>query len=311
MSPLKYFLDKPHYVCRPGQLFRRLAHTLRGVPPGQLESAALPWGLTIQYHSEEMIGSSIRRTGIFDLCVTEALWRLLEPGETALDIGANIGYMTSVMAARVGKDGQVLSFEPHPEIFRELSNNVHSWNNSPLTGRIEAYKIAMSDRVGAGWLATTPEFASNRGTATLLTGATAGEDTALLNVSILPLDEFPGLPPQIGVMKVDVEGHEAQVFQGAKKLLAAGRVRDIVFEEHSPYPTAVTGLLESAGYTLFVLDQAPSGPVAAPVTEFAERRLQDAPNYLATREPARALDRLRKRGWATLSPRRADERKAL
>ena len=55
----------------------------------------------------------------FDLISCEAIWRLLDEGELALDVGANIGYMTSLMAARLGKNGRVIAFEPHPVLFQE------------------------------------------------------------------------------------------------------------------------------------------------------------------------------------------------
>ena len=59
-----------------------------------------------------------------DLAVSEALWRLLDPGALALDVGANIGFMTNLMAWRSGPCGRVLAFEPHPEVFRSLAENV-------------------------------------------------------------------------------------------------------------------------------------------------------------------------------------------
>ena len=49
-------------------------------------------------------------TGIYDLIVTEILWRLINKGEIAVDVGANIGYMTSLMAAKVASSGKVYSY---------------------------------------------------------------------------------------------------------------------------------------------------------------------------------------------------------
>ena len=53
------------------------------------------------------VGRAIWRLGVYDLPVTELIWRLLDPGDSAFDVGANLVYMTGVMAARVGAQGQV------------------------------------------------------------------------------------------------------------------------------------------------------------------------------------------------------------
>src|SRR5579872_6967542 len=103
MARLRRLLNKPHYIYRPGQAIIRLGRLLGGAKPaGAWEEAVLPWGLPIRYHPAEQIGNSIWRLGLYDLCVSETLWRLLDAGETALDVGANFGHMTSVMAVRVG-----------------------------------------------------------------------------------------------------------------------------------------------------------------------------------------------------------------
>ena len=65
---------------------------------------------------KETIGRAILRLGVYDLCVSESICRLLDPGESAIDVGANLGYMTSLMAAKAGKCGSVESFEPHPDL---------------------------------------------------------------------------------------------------------------------------------------------------------------------------------------------------
>ena len=62
------------------------------------------------------------------------------------------------------------------------------------------------------------------------------------------LDGLTGADGQIDLLKLDVEGHEAAVLHGATGLLGRGAVRDIIFEEHAPYPSPTTRLLEGQGY---------------------------------------------------------------
>src|SRR5205823_4777209 len=157
----------------------------------------------------------------------------------------NIGQMTGLMALRAGKSGKVIAFEPHPELFRELSANVDRWSAHPRIAPIILHAVALSDRCGTGQLRVTDYFAQNRGSASLVEGEGAGDTTSTLyEVPLRRLDETLESEERIGVMKLDVEGHELSVLQGAAGLLDARRIRDLVFEEQHGYPTAVTDLLE-------------------------------------------------------------------
>jgi hypothetical protein len=105
-------------------------------------------------------------------------------------------------------------------------------------------------------------------------------------------------------MKVDVEGHEARVLAGAGELLSPRGVRDIVFEEHRPYPADSMMLLERRGYTLFRLARDVLRPRLRPPDAPAEPRSWEAPNYLATLDSRRARERLGRMGWMCLAPGR-------
>ena len=133
LSRLQDKLNKPYYLFRPRQLFIRLKRRLSGYKPiNDSEQVVLPWKMPIRVRPSDMIGSAIIRAGVYDPCVSEVLWRLLDKEETAIDAGANIGQMTSLMARRVGEKGKVLSFEPHPHIFQELTANVALWQTLPV-----------------------------------------------------------------------------------------------------------------------------------------------------------------------------------
>ena len=125
MNPLKV-LTTPEYLFRPRQILHRFRRVYRGRSLGEFETVTLPWGRTIRVRPHEVIGSNIWCYGVFDLVVTEAIWRLLDESEMALDIGANIGQMTNLMRHRSGRAGKVHSFEPHPELFSELEEQLRS-----------------------------------------------------------------------------------------------------------------------------------------------------------------------------------------
>jgi FkbM family methyltransferase len=254
----------------------------------------LPWGLAMRVRTDDTIGYAIARTGVYDLCATEVLFRLTDLGEVAVDAGANIGYMTSVLAAAVGPKGRVEAFEPHPELFSELVDNVARWREAPI-GEIRLHKLALSRRAGAGMLHVSDEFEVNRGGANL-DHEWQGPG---IDVSLARLDAL--VAERIGVMKLDVEGHEVHVVRGSNALLTERRIRDIVFEEHNDLPTELTQLLESHGFVLFAIDQRLLGPRMHPPPSTGSS--WEPPTYLATLDPARALRRLRRRGWSCLGRR--------
>jgi FkbM family methyltransferase len=291
-------LNKPYYLFRPGQVVRRALLPVRQrLRRDEYDEVRLPWGLPLRFRANEKTGLCYARRGVFDLPVCEALWRLADPGELALDVGANIGQMTSALAARVGAGGRVIAFEPHPELFEHLAENASRWNAVDGTGEIELRNLGASSSAGVAQLGMDASFDWNRGTASMRRNGEGFVDA--LEVPVRPLDdEVRGAP--IGVMKLDVEGYELEVLRGAKVLLGRKLIRDIVFEDLGEQPTPVTALLEGFGYTVFSLDQAPLGPAVAPVAARAARRSGDDPSYLATADPERALARLRRRGWGVL-----------
>lgn len=301
LADLRWRLNKPYYLFRPTQAVRRLVPVVRNQPRSDgLALVTLPWGAQLLYRPDEQIGRCIDRRGVFDLAVCEALHRLAEQGDLTVDVGANIGQMTSVLAMAVGPSGRVLAFEPLPEILAVLAENVRSWSRRPAYGEVEVHPVALSSSEGEGTIGLKEAFARNMGSAGVVTTPGAVDETTRLRPVLLRrLDRL--VPDEsIGVMKIDVEGHEAEVLKGAEELLRDGRVRDVVFEDFEPYPSAATALLERWGYRVFALDQSIFGPVLNPPEGGPARRSMEDPSYLATKAPQRAEHRMRRRGWEVL-----------
>jgi hypothetical protein len=118
-------------------------------------------------------------------------------------------------------------------------------------------------------------------------------------VRVTTLDEAVGGRP-VGVLKLDVEGHEAAVLRGATRALAAGRVRYVVFEAHAPDGGEAAQMLRGAGYRLFALGWSMRGPVVRGIEEGDPATGYDPPSFLATREPDEVISRCRPRGWRVL-----------
>src|SRR2546428_2861985 len=218
---------KPEYLLQPRRLLRRLT---AGSPNPHSVEIMLPWGLPILVQPGDFIGAALRRLGVYDLAVSETLWRLTDAGETVVDVGANVGYTTAVVAGRLGRSGRVVSFEPHPDVFRELEHNVICWQKLLPGIRFEYLQAGLSDANGKLMLAEEAGFRHNRGVAKVDT-ADAGGNRRRFEVPVMKLDDAMG-GARVHLLKLDVEGYESVVLRGARQFVEGGRIREVIFEEH-------------------------------------------------------------------------------
>jgi FkbM family methyltransferase len=289
---------RPHFVFRPRQLATRLGRWW--TPECREQRFRLPWGVDISawtFSPDDPLGRHLRQRGIFDPLVCETLLRLTDPGETVLDVGANIGHMTSLLAYAVGGRGRVIAFEPHPDTFALLRRNTTEWSALAGWPTIEIRQVGLSDRNGIATLATDV-YDINQGAPSLEPRGERGETMDEHSVQVQRLDDILNDAAGVGVMKLDIEGHELQALHGASALLSTGRIRDIVFEEHEEPPTPVTELFDQNGYTVMRIGERLRGPMLGPLFG-SELTSRDPPSsLLATRAPERVVDLMRVRGWA-------------
>lgn len=288
-------LSRPYYRYRPRQLALRL---FRAVWPGSpIQEVTLPWGLSMEIDTREMLGTSIWQTGVFDIAVSEAIWRLLGPGDLAVDVGANIGYMTGIMAARVGPTGRVLAFEPHPRVGADLRRNLARFGRSAGTGEIRFFPVALSSRNGISAMVDGAGFEENRGLARLAEEQEEQEGTP---VETRRLDDLLD-GEKVTLMKLDVEGHEAEVLRGAEGLLRERLVTHVVYEDHHGPGSPVHALLAGSGYTLRSLGWSTDRLVLGGVDEVVAKPFE-APSFLATLAPEESARKLLEPGWRVLAP---------
>lgn len=276
---------KPEYLLRPRQLSRRFMP----IPVGPIR-ATLPWGLCLDVEPREVVGNAIWRLGVHDLLVCEALARLAKPGDLAIDAGANIGQMTSLLASRVGPNGRVVAFEAHPAIAAKLSRSATEWQSATGTP-IEVHASALSVAPGFVNLETPPEFSENRGVARVGPNGT--------RVPATTLDDAVG-DRHLALLKLDVEGHEAAVLDGASRLFADGRIDHVVFEDHHPENSPVVDRLRGWGAVLYGLDVRWSRPVLTTPSRAGAHRPWQASALLATFRDENARREFSSRGWRSL-----------
>jgi FkbM family methyltransferase len=292
--PTKLFeaIQRPEYLYRPTQIWRRL----RKNSVYARKAVQLAWGLPIEIGPVSHVGVDVLNLGVHDRVVAEAICRLLDPGEDAIDIGANIGQNTSMMALVAGSRGRVIAFEPSPISWDLLTRNVGSWSPYDMAP-ITLVRKGVSSQIGGGLLHQSVDL-----------GGFSMEDSAPgppritpegsqgIKIELTTLDAFVSQFTKIGLVKIDVEGHELSVLGGATRILEQKLVRDIVFEDFHPQPSPVTARLQTAGYEVFGLFQAWLRPSLLPLN-ISKPYLT---NFLATRDPDRARARFEAAGWRCL-----------
>jgi|UPI000369B780 FkbM family methyltransferase len=303
---------KPEYLYQPKIALRRLLPFSLTSNSSEFVEKKLPWGLNIRVRPLEEHGQILSRLGVIDLAVTETLWRLVEPKEIVVDVGANIGYMTAVLAARINSisGGCVWAFEAHPEIFAELKYNVENWQKQLQHTKFIIQNIAISEASGYVKLRMNESFFRNRGLAFVVNQEEPEKQLSSQTVQDILVEssclDKIFLHQEIGVLKIDVEGHELQVLKGARKLLEQGKIRDCVFEEHREYPTPVTDFLETMGYTIFRIHRYLTKPaLLSPKSKVARTHWQPT-SFLATRDTERVIKRFHQPGWQVFSGRKQE-----
>ncbi|PKP94592.1 MAG: hypothetical protein CVT77_01765 [Alphaproteobacteria bacterium HGW-Alphaproteobacteria-16] len=203
--------------------------------------------------------------GRWEPWVERVLMKALKPGMTFCDAGANFGYYTLLGASAVGPAGRVFAFECNPRLFDLLQR---SDLVNGLQDIVELSPMAVSDGVGPATLTYADEFSG--GGTILEMGPDYPRSQKRITIACAPLDSL--LPPQTvpNVLKVDVEGSEPQVFEGAKRILSDRRLQTIVFEYYAPSiartmpPTALLRQFSGYGFRLQMLPTTGLLPPSSP-----------------------------------------------
>jgi FkbM family methyltransferase len=174
--------------------------------------------------------------------------RMLKPGDLVLDVGANVGHISLLVSDIAGAEN-IFAFEPTPISFRRLTENwkLNHWPTSNL------YQIAVGRSAGTVCIpdTTSPETKN----------AIHSAAGAMVTVEV-PLVSLDQLRTQwrgrrIGLLKIDVEGYEKEVFAGAQELLREERPRLLMFESlGGQIDESVEMVLRQSHYRIFQLDEA-------------------------------------------------------
>jgi FkbM family methyltransferase len=162
--------------------------------------------------------------GIHEPFCTRILTLLARPGDTIVDVGANIGYFTLIFARAVGAGGKVYAFEPEPVNYAVMAENVsrNGYEN------VIPLQLAVSDVQGVARLAV---FERNRGMNRLWQETTQQPTVEIEMVVIDQLERLSRM--SVDLIKMDVEGWENHALSGMRNLLE--RSPDVaIFSEFTP-----------------------------------------------------------------------------
>lgn len=179
------------------------------------------------------------------------LHHFLKPNQTVFDIGANAGDWAKY-ALTVEPTLRVIAFEPVPGIFKQLKENIR-FSNAKL------YNKAISNYVGTGNFFNTEDFEFGWSSFVQRPDFKSREKTIQVQVDTLDNFCFLNNIEQIDFVKIDVEGSELTVLQGARRLLQEQKISGLQFEYGGTFPDAgitlqeVMKLLTANGYVLFRL----------------------------------------------------------
>ena len=219
-------------------------HSLLNCLPGE-RFPCLPCGGILKGYRMRVDWSRHRSFlyGCWEPEIQEALLDLVREGSCALDIGAHIGYYTLLLSKLVGSRGKVIAFEPLPENFDVLEENIQL----NLGCHVEAVNKAVfesSSQLELGFTTDSPF----PGTASLF----AEPGLPLVRVDAVSLDDFlHDRNERIDFIKIDVEGAEEQVLQGARRTIERDHPTLIIEVHHpgyAPETSRVLPILASWGY---------------------------------------------------------------
>jgi FkbM family methyltransferase len=220
---------RPGWLERAGRPFRApLANSRLKAPLKRMYESALDHfagGRLVAHlpHGESVRLTAANRQVAWNPEEYEAFRRVVQPGATVLDVGANLGAYTVLLAQWVGASGRVHAFEPAPAARAGLMRHLIL---NGIRDRVVVHAEALSDRQGSARFRAVGMQGDNR-----LLGADATDGIAVTTTSI---DEFctdNGMVPSF--IKLDVEGAELLALRGARSTIAsAGDALGLFVEMH-------------------------------------------------------------------------------
>ena len=179
---------------------------------------------------------------------------IIKKGEVLVDVGANIGYFTLLMAKLSGPSGMIFSFEPEDKNFEILEKNVkiNNYQNVVLE------KKGVSDHNGINKF-----FLSSKNTG-MHSLQKIRDDAKEVKIDVIKLDDYFStldLVKKISLIKIDVEGAEFQVLNGMQTILKNENLKLLIefipehLRKHGTNPVDILKILENNNFKIYQINE--------------------------------------------------------
>jgi FkbM family methyltransferase len=201
-------------------------------------------GSWVQANTVDEVGYFFALRGCYDWKVLACARAATVPGDTVIEVGANIGTETVGLADLVGMNGRVIAFEPVPANIARLKEN------SASLPQVQIIAAAASDSTGQVEFLLPTKGNSGVGR---IQGAIPGSSlsTATFVAPTVTLDESIDPREKVTLMLIDAEGAEPMVLSGAASLIARNRPV-VIFEAHH-HLRELTDFFTSRDYDLYAI----------------------------------------------------------
>lgn len=206
---------------------------------------------------DEGIVPQLITTGEYDPTLSAVIKDCLQPGMRAVDVGANFGFYTVIASKRVGSAGLVYAFEPDPGNYNLLLRNIEMNN----CGNVRPFCLAIGEKAYSALLYRDP---ANLGNHSLCSNNISSDDVDSVSITVQPLDSLlPDLGFRDGVdfIKIDVQGAEEAVINGASTILSMGGPQILMefwpkgLKNFGTSPLAMLRKLMELGFEISVVDR--------------------------------------------------------
>jgi FkbM family methyltransferase len=213
--------------------------------------------IRMELDPEEWLQIELRASGCLEPRTTALFERILRPGNSCVDVGAHVGYHSLLAARLVGASGRIFAIDPQPYNCAKILANAERNGFANIT--VIAAAVAEAD----GFAALKNQTRQDKARLTLAgPGVNDGALTFIVpKITLRWLLETYKLRP-VHLLKIDVEGFEREVLDGAGDAIRA--IENIVFEvlpgEEADRTLAIERMLRDGGFQMFDVEGAPWRP---------------------------------------------------
>lgn len=196
--------------------------------------------------SDESLTPHLALNGIWETWVTQLVARVVRAGDRCVDVGANHGYFSVLLADLIGPAGRLVAVEPNPRLHKLTMASLQA---NGFSTRAKGIAAAVSDVSGGRARLRVP--AGHLADASIVSAGAASAEA--VEVETVRLDDLLAGWDRVDVVKIDVEGAEAAVWRGMAEVVRHNPQLKIVVElsvDRAAEPRTLVEDIAAAGFLL-------------------------------------------------------------